>query len=318
MVNTNSVKCSSGWCKGVILHKETSQFLCLPRASISTRNRKTPQRFPLLKAKALSRDVSSHPVILFDIMVPLLKHEEIGMLCFDRIQLCVIRSITLFQSSLICHSLSSWKWSIQTSGFCLRKERWMNQIWCRISFWINDLLIMRHSLTWWCDYQLGCACSDRSLCSVRITSTLTACKSCWAHSSQPELRCMPSQTIQNGTGEKTPWVVISSYEYHRKIEDKLGLGQYLQWTFLSCCGPMKVIVTNEQNRRLFCVQGLRKPDSRAFQIVLETLECSSDDILLIDDRKHNILAGDDVGIDGIHFKDAASLQTELRQRGWNI
>jgi len=97
---------------------------------------------------------------------------------------------------------------------------------------------------------------------------------------------------------------FSNYpEWFRKIEDKLSLGRYLQWTFVSCHGPMK---------------GLRKPDAKAYEVVVETLRCSPSDVLLIDDREQNIKAGRQAGFDSVLFKDTATLKQELKQRGWHI
>jgi len=97
---------------------------------------------------------------------------------------------------------------------------------------------------------------------------------------------------------------FSNYpEWYRKIEDKLSLGRYLQWTFVSCHGPMK---------------GVRKPDSKAYNVVLDTLECLPSDVLLIDDREANVEAAKQVGFDGVLFTDASSLTTELKQRGWQL
>eukprot|EP00210_Caulerpa_lentillifera_P002648 g2530.t1 len=91
--------------------------------------------------------------------------------------------------------------------------------------------------------------------------------------------------------------------WFKKIEDKLQISDYLDWTFVSCFGPMR---------------GVRKPDQRAYEVTLETLNCKAADILLIDDRERNITAAKDAGMDTVVFKSCAVLIEELRKRGWSV
>jgi len=59
------------------------------------------------------------------------------------------------------------------------------------------------------------------------------------------LKCMLFQTTPFGTGNTTKSVVITSKPSDvRKIEDKLKISSYLDWTFVSCSGPMKVKYTH--------------------------------------------------------------------------
>lgn len=50
---------------------------------------------------------------------------------------------------------------------------------------------------------------------------------------------------------------------------------------------------------------------------LDSLESPSQ-VVFIDDRKSNVDAAIEVGIDGIHFLDADQLAMELRQRGIRV
>lgn len=98
----------------------------------------------------------------------------------------------------------------------------------------------------------------------------------------------------------------------------MKLSEYLNWTFVSCHGPMKVIQRAIFPSGIFDTKGLRKPDVRAYDTVVEKLGCSPSNILLIDDREQNIRVGKQIGFDVIHFQNAALLRSELQNRGWNV
>jgi FMN phosphatase YigB (HAD superfamily) len=97
---------------------------------------------------------------------------------------------------------------------------------------------------------------------------------------------------------------MSNYPvWYKLIESKLSLSKYLQWTFVSCEGPMK---------------GLRKPSPAAFEAAAATLDVPIENLIFVDDRAVNVEAARATGIDGIVFKDVANLRDELVQRGLEI
>ncbi|MCL7024667.1 hypothetical protein MKW94_020340, partial [Papaver nudicaule] len=85
--------------------------------------------------------------------------------------------------------------------------------------------------------------------------------------------------------------------WYNMIEDKLKLSNYLSWTFCSCA------------------IGKRKPEADSYLEVLRQLEVEPDNCIFIDDRMVNVEAAKNVGIVGIQFKGAVSLQEELSRLG---
>ena len=88
--------------------------------------------------------------------------------------------------------------------------------------------------------------------------------------------------------------------WHRYIENKLNLGKYLEWTFLSCEGAM---------------QGLRKPNPAAFEAVIKHLGRPAEELLFVDDREVNVNAAAAAGMQAIHFQGAEKLEEVLREKG---
>lgn len=89
--------------------------------------------------------------------------------------------------------------------------------------------------------------------------------------------------------------------WHRNIEKKLGLTSLgLQWTFVSCEGPMG---------------GLRKPSAESYQAVVDHLKVDPSDIVFIDDRPVNVEGACKAGLKGIVFTKAADLENELMKHG---
>ncbi|KAL5712019.1 glucose-1-phosphatase [Ranunculus cassubicifolius] len=86
-------------------------------------------------------------------------------------------------------------------------------------------------------------------------------------------------------------------EWYTMIEEKLRISNYLSWTFCSCN------------------IGKRKPDADAYLDVLRYLEVDSSSCIFIDDRLVNVEAARNVGMAGIHFKNAAALEQELSVLG---
>ncbi|KAF7805266.1 flavin mononucleotide hydrolase 1, chloroplatic [Senna tora] len=102
---------------------------------------------------------------------------------------------------------------------------------------------------------------------------------------------------------------LNNYEMHaftnypiwyQLIEDKLKLSKYLSWTFCSC------------------TSGKRKPDPDFYIEVLRHLNVDPPNCIFMDDRMKNVEAAIEVGIRGIHFKNANALREELSLMGIDI
>ncbi|WP_068469750.1 HAD family hydrolase [Candidatus Protochlamydia phocaeensis] len=64
--------------------------------------------------------------------------------------------------------------------------------------------------------------------------------------------------------------------------------------------------------------GIAKPNPKVFQILLDTLQLSANQVLLIDNKAENIQAAKKLGIDGIEFKNPDQLIQELDKRGIRV
>ncbi len=62
-------------------------------------------------------------------------------------------------------------------------------------------------------------------------------------------------------------------------------------------------------------EGVMKPDARIFKILCERAGVAPEDCAFIDDGIRNVDGANAVGMDGIHFTDADSLETDLKARG---
>ncbi|MCA9647697.1 MAG: HAD-IA family hydrolase, partial [Myxococcales bacterium] len=83
-------------------------------------------------------------------------------------------------------------------------------------------------------------------------------------------------------------------EWYAWIEAKLGLSQYLGWTFVSC------------------LTGLRKPDPRAYEQAARTLSVQkASELWFIDDREENVVAAQEAGLSALRFEDASQLRAAL-------
>ncbi|EHQ26962.1 HAD family hydrolase [Mucilaginibacter paludis] len=60
-------------------------------------------------------------------------------------------------------------------------------------------------------------------------------------------------------------------------------------------------------------EGLRKPDPRFYQLLLDRYEVKPEEALFIDDNYRNILAAREMGIQSIHFTSPEDLNTQLGQ-----
>lgn len=66
---------------------------------------------------------------------------------------------------------------------------------------------------------------------------------------------------------------------------------------------------------LSCEMGIRKPDPKAYKILLDQFDLPSADIVFIDDKPENIKAAKKLGIDAILFESTDQIRQELNQRG---
>ncbi|KAF8061989.1 FHY1 [Scenedesmus sp. PABB004] len=94
---------------------------------------------------------------------------------------------------------------------------------------------------------------------------------------------------------------MSNYPtWYRLIEGKLRLSDYLDWTFVSCEGPMR---------------GLRKPAPEAYGAVTAALSLPPARCIFVDDRQPNVDAAAAAGMAAIRFTGADALEAELRALG---
>jgi epoxide hydrolase-like predicted phosphatase len=66
---------------------------------------------------------------------------------------------------------------------------------------------------------------------------------------------------------------------------------------------------------LSCEIGVNKPDPRAYQILLETLELEGNLVVFVDDKPENVTAAQTLGIDALLFESEAGFREELARRG---
>ncbi|MEM7435628.1 MAG: HAD-IA family hydrolase [Myxococcota bacterium] len=91
---------------------------------------------------------------------------------------------------------------------------------------------------------------------------------------------------------------FSNYpSWYGLIEDKLRLSRFLEWSFVSC------------------QIGVRKPDPRAYGLVVDRLGISVDRLLFVDDREDNCRAAREAGIDAVCFSGATDLRPILIDAG---
>lgn len=69
---------------------------------------------------------------------------------------------------------------------------------------------------------------------------------------------------------------------------------------------------------LSCEIGVEKPKLRAYEILLQMLDLSSQDVVFIDDRQENIEAARQMGIDAFLFQSLEQVVQELLKRGINF
>ncbi|XP_028957367.2 flavin mononucleotide hydrolase 1, chloroplatic-like isoform X1 [Malus domestica] len=88
--------------------------------------------------------------------------------------------------------------------------------------------------------------------------------------------------------------------WYEMIENKLNISKYLSWTFCSC------------------INGKRKPDPEFYLEVVSHLKVDPGSCIFVDDRIRNVEAVKEVGMIGLHFKNADSLRQDLSLMGIDI
>ena len=66
---------------------------------------------------------------------------------------------------------------------------------------------------------------------------------------------------------------------------------------------------------LSCEIGLEKPDLKAYELLVKTLNLPAKDVVFIDDRPENVEAAKTIGLDAILFESEQQLKTDLITRG---
>ena len=95
-----------------------------------------------------------------------------------------------------------------------------------------------------------------------------------------------------------PMHALSNYpSWYRRIEERLGLSRWLEWSFVSC------------------ETGVRKPDPEAYLGAARALRLPAERCVFVDDRADNCAAARAVGMDAIRFEGAAALRDALGARG---
>ena len=64
-----------------------------------------------------------------------------------------------------------------------------------------------------------------------------------------------------------------------------------------------------------CFLGVRKPESKIFELALQVTQRNPEDCLFIDDRKENVQAAKRLGMRVIHLKNIEDLSSELMALG---
>lgn len=65
---------------------------------------------------------------------------------------------------------------------------------------------------------------------------------------------------------------------------------------------------------LSCEMGLEKPDPKAYELLLKTINLPAEDIVFIDDKQENVDSAKKLGIDAILFKSESQLRQQLIER----
>lgn len=63
-------------------------------------------------------------------------------------------------------------------------------------------------------------------------------------------------------------------------------------------------------------EGLIKPDPRIYQLLLSRFDLRAEDLVFIDDSATNVVAAEELGIHGLRFTSAETLESDLRALGF--
>lgn len=66
---------------------------------------------------------------------------------------------------------------------------------------------------------------------------------------------------------------------------------------------------------LSCEMGFEKPDPKAYELLLKTMDLPGEKIIFIDDKAENVATAKTLGIDAIVFESEQQIRHELRKRG---
>jgi len=95
--------------------------------------------------------------------------------------------------------------------------------------------------------------------------------------------------------------ILSNYPvWWVNIEEKLRLSRYVKWSFVSC------------------QEGVRKPDSRIYDMVQERLGVPPSSLILVDDSASNVKAAEGNGWRGFVFEGAERLSADLEECGVEV
>jgi putative hydrolase of the HAD superfamily len=65
---------------------------------------------------------------------------------------------------------------------------------------------------------------------------------------------------------------------------------------------------------LSCEIRVEKPNREAYEYLLQQFDCPPESIVFIDDKRQNVKAARELGIDGIRFESAEQIRKELTNR----
>ena len=163
---------------------------------------------------------------------------------------------------------------------------------------LEELLAVKHP-TAWIDFELGRMEEDEFLATF-FRDGRGFDQAGFLRMVSDAYRWLPGMEALLGRLSGQGYVVhaLSNYpSWYRRIEERLGLSRFLEWSFVSCD------------------TGVRKPDPEAFAGAAEKLGVPSGDCLLIDDREPNCAAARALGMPAVRFTSAEDLARELAARG---
>lgn len=64
-----------------------------------------------------------------------------------------------------------------------------------------------------------------------------------------------------------------------------------------------------------CLEGVKKPERRIYEIAVERLGCEPGEAVMVDDIKRCVEGASSAGLEAIHFKDIGQVKRELEEKG---